>query len=65
MTGQLALNLSVTAPRPCMWLEEWYGHPHCYLWQTFHVDCDACRERGRLQKERWEREELEKKARKR
>lgn len=66
MSEQLALDLfAAPKQRPCIWLEESYGYPHCYLRQTFRVDCDACRERGRRRLERWEREERERKARRR
>lgn len=42
MAEQLALDLFAeprgTGPR-CPWLEERYGHPHCYLSMTFRFDC--------------------------
>ena len=25
--------------KPCIWLEEWYGHPFCYLSQSFYAKC--------------------------
>ena len=68
MAEQLALDLFAeprgTGPR-CPWLEERYGHPHCYLSMTFRFDCGECRRRGKEQVERWEREEREKKERRR
>ena len=40
MTAQLALDLFPSERQArCPWLEEWYGHPHCYLSMTFRFDC--------------------------
>ena len=25
--------------KPCMWLEEWYGWPYCYIQNSFRVKC--------------------------
>lgn len=41
---QLSLDLFGDAAKdpclnPCMWLEQWHGHPFCYLKQTFRVRC--------------------------
>ena len=50
MTGQMSLaDLLPAEPppeRPCMHLEEWRGHPFCYLWQTYRVRGEVCARGG-------------------
>lgn len=56
---QLFLDFEQLEPlpaEPCMWLDEWYDHEYCGLWQTFRVDCIECMKRGREQRRIWREE---------